>query len=308
MTNSGGITITTAKAAANMRHRGYIVYSTVAKDYRGDTVIEGQSSSGAGGLSDFGATLRLLLDNALPYGVGRGNLIIKQDGTLNLGGFNTTVNGLSGAGWVANLEGTGNTSGLTPTGTAAAPATLTVLGTLSPGESIGTLSFLQNASLLLDAGSTTSMEINAATLEHDAVVVGGGITYAGTLEVNNLAGTLAAGQSFPLFSAASSSGNFSSITPATPGEGLEWEFNPTSGTLSVVSTVVTPPTMQFVSTSTNTLVVSWEGSGFQLQAQTNSVGVGLSTNWGNYPGGTGSPVIVPIDPANGSVFLRLVSP
>jgi hypothetical protein len=309
MTNSGGITITTSKAAADMKHRGYIVYSTVAKDYLGDTVIEGKSSAGAGGLSDVGATLRVSLENALPHGPGRGNLIIQQDGTLNLGGFNTTVNGLSGAGWVANLLGTGNTRGSTPTGTAATPATLTVLGTLSPGESIGTLSFLQDAGLALDPGSMTVMDVNAQTLAHDLVVVGGDTTYAGTLEVNNVAGTLAAGQSFPLFSVSgSSTGNFSSISPATPGPNLAWEFNPSNGTLSVVSTAVAPPELQYAITPTNTFVVSWSGSGFHLQAQTNTVGVGLSTNWGDYPGGTASPVIVPINPANGSVFLRLVSP
>jgi len=53
--------------------------------------------------------------------------------------------------------------------------------------------------------------------------------------VSNIAGTLAGGQSFRLFSAAGFSGNFGSIVPAAPGPGLAWNFNPTNGTLSVLS-------------------------------------------------------------------------
>lgn len=51
---------------------------------------------------------------------------------------------------------------------------------------------------------------------------------------------------------------------------------------------------------------SWSG-GFKLQAQTNSLNVGLRTNWADYPGGGTSPVTVPIDAAQGTVFFRLIS-
>ena len=47
---------------------------------------------------------------------------------------------------------------------------------------------------------------------------------------------------------------------------------------------------------------------FKLQAQTNAVNVGISTNWSDYPGGGNSPVTVLIDAANGSVFFRLTTP
>jgi hypothetical protein len=49
---------------------------------------------------------------------------------------------------------------------------------------------------------------------------------------------------------------------------------------------------------------SWTGS-FKLQSQTNALNVGLSTNWYDYPGGGSSPVSVPIDSSNDSVFFRL---
>ncbi len=57
-----------------------------------------------------------------------------------------------------------------------------------------------------------------------------------------------------------------------------------------------------------TLEIAWSGTGFRLQAQTNGFGVGITTNWFDYPSGTNSPVTVPIDAANPSVFYRLVWP
>ena len=59
----------------------------------------------------------------------------------------------------------------------------------------------------------------------------------------------------------------------------------------------------------NLLDISWPVAGGRLQMQTNSPGVGLGTNWVTVPGSTTTNrVIVPIDPANGSVFYRLAIP
>jgi hypothetical protein len=57
----------------------------------------------------------------------------------------------------------------------------------------------------------------------------------------------------------------------------------------------------------NDLQFSWTGS-FKLQSQTNGFNVGISSNWADYPGGGASPVIVPIDATQATVFFRLVSP
>ncbi|MGA2748936.1 MAG: hypothetical protein ABSG59_09190 [Verrucomicrobiota bacterium] len=48
------------------------------------------------------------------------------------------------------------------------------------------------------------------------------------------------------------------------------------------------------------------GDSFKLQAQTNSISVGISTNWADYPGGGTSPVTVAIDGTTETVFFRLV--
>ncbi|MDB6017443.1 MAG: Glucose/sorbosone dehydrogenase-like protein [Pedosphaera sp.] len=59
----------------------------------------------------------------------------------------------------------------------------------------------------------------------------------------------------------------------------------------------------------NLLNISWPAAGGSLQTQTNSPGVGLGTNWVTVPGSTTTnSVVVPIDPASGSVFYRLAFP
>jgi len=54
------------------------------------------------------------------------------------------------------------------------------------------------------------------------------------------------------------------------------------------------------------LQLTWPaGSGLHLQAQTNSVAVGLSNNWVNTTGGTDGSYSVTPNPAKGAVFYRL---
>ena len=59
----------------------------------------------------------------------------------------------------------------------------------------------------------------------------------------------------------------------------------------------------------NTLDISWPIAGASLQIQTNTLSAGLGTNWVTLPGSTTTNrIIVPIDPANGTVFYRLAVP
>jgi hypothetical protein len=61
--------------------------------------------------------------------------------------------------------------------------------------------------------------------------------------------------------------------------------------------------------SGNLLDISWPVAGGRPQAQTNSPGVGVRTSWVTVPGSTTTNhVVVPIDPAKGSVFYRLAVP
>ena len=92
--------------------------------------------------------------------------------------------------------------------------------------------------------------------------------------------------------------------------GLWWsihEFN-VFGKIGTVST--TPPQLNF-SVSGGNLHLGWpaDHTGWRLEAQTNSAGAGLGTNWATVPGSTAANQIsIPIDVGNGSVFFRLIYP
>jgi len=71
------------------------------------------------------------------------------------------------------------------------------------------------------------------------------------------------------------------------------------------------PTPLGFATLGHQLQLNWpaDHTGWQLQAQTNRLAVGLGTNWVNVPGSDQTSLLaVPIDLANGSVFFRLVRP
>jgi hypothetical protein len=104
-----------------------------------------------------------------------------------------------------------------------------------------------------------------------------------------------------------------SVPSSSLGNGeLELTLTNAYGTNVTIVTLVSPvnPTpVPIVPIFTNdTLYLTWpaDHTGWQLQAQTNSVSVGISTNWVNVSGSTTTnQVVVPINPANGTVFYRI---
>ena len=98
----------------------------------------------------------------------------------------------------------------------------------------------------------------------------------GTLSVTNLAGTLAASDSFKLFTATAYQGAFSSISPATPGSGLAWDLTAlTNGVLKVMAGTGTPPLITSVTVSGTNIFMSGTnntgtgGGTFYVRASTN---------------------------------------
>jgi hypothetical protein len=93
---------------------------------------------------------------------------------------------------------------------------------------VGLLTVSGNATL----GGSALFKVNSTT--NDVLSVGGALTYGGTLTLTNLT-PLAGGRILKLFNAASYSGSFSSISPASPGPGLFWITNnlAVNGTITV---------------------------------------------------------------------------
>jgi hypothetical protein len=131
----------------------------------------------------------------------------------------------------------------------------------------------------------------------------GTLTYGGALSVTNVGATpLVAGDQFTLFSAPSAVGDFTSITPSEPGNGLAWDFNPASGVLSVVGAAA--PALTWTNLGGGVLEFTFDATS-KLVWQTNALSVGLRDNWVDYPGGDTSPVSVTNDPAIPATFFGL---
>ncbi|PWU11447.1 MAG: hypothetical protein C5B50_23310 [Verrucomicrobia bacterium] len=167
-------------------------------------------------------------------------------GTLKLTAANTytgatTVNSgtlsVSSAGSIAGsspVTVNGGTLALTNSKTIGGTLTVGAGGTLSTVDSaIGTITCSGNVGL----SGATKMELSKTVASADQIASSGTITLGGTLNVANLAGTLALGDTFTLFSG-TLAGSFSSTTlPATP-TGTTWDTSQLSaggnGTIKVV--------------------------------------------------------------------------
>jgi autotransporter-associated beta strand protein len=133
-----------------------------------------------------------------------------------------------------------------------------------------------------------------------------------TLTVTNLGPALQGGEVFQLFSQPVS--GFASVTLPAISSPLLWTNKlAVDGTLAVLGILVNTnaTNIAVVVSPGNTLALSWpaDHTGWQLQAQTNAPGAGLGPTWVDVANSSGTnQVSLPIDPANGSVFFRLIYP
>jgi len=243
-------------------------------------------------------------------------VIKRGSGQQILSGFNTYTGGttISNGALLVNGSVAGAVvarAGTTVGGGGAIGGVLTVDAgaTLAPGGSIGTLTL--GSSPVLNGAVLAEVDRNDGItfLADQVAVTGNPIAYAGTLVITNTGAPLQAGDTFTLFNASGYSGGFS-IVSQTPGQVITWNTaNLTvNGTISVATAVGAPITAV---KNGNNLDLAWPASaiGAQLQVQTNAITVGLGANWFVVPGSTGvNAVSLPIDPANPTVFLRLVYP
>jgi hypothetical protein len=150
-----------------------------------------------------------------------------------------------------------------------------------------------------------------------SISLSGAASFAGSLSVN-LNGFFwpAVGSSFNLLNYSVESGVlFTNTTLPAPGY-ITWQtnYNVTAFALSVVAHTATNTvsTNLYISTLNGTnILLQWPGdhTGWRIQAQTNPVTVGLTTNWVTIAGsGLTNQIGEPIGKTNGSVFFRMIYP
>jgi autotransporter-associated beta strand protein len=253
-----------------------------------------------GVIEDGSATMNVAKSDAGTWSLAGTNT---YDGATTVNAGTLSVTGLLGGAGAVSIASSGTLAG---SGLVMGPVTVQSGGTLAPGVGgIGTLTV--SNSLTLNSGSFALMELKRSPRTNDLVAGLSTVTYAGTLTVTNLGGTLLPGDSFKLFSATNYDSAFTQLNLPPLSSGLGWSNRlAVDGTLAV--TIVSPPALAWQTTLTNTVILSWPSyySGYHLQGQTNAAPRGLSTNWHDVAGGSTPPVIVRLNPAAGSVFFRLL--
>jgi autotransporter-associated beta strand protein len=242
-------------------------------------------------------------------------------GTLTLSGANTytgtttvsngalQVNGSLSSSSTVTVAG-GTLSGI---GTIGGAATLNAGATLSAGSnSVGILTFSGN--LTLNAASTNSFAVTSSGGVSNSVTVSGQLSPNGSLIKINSGTPLALG-TYTLFNYSSVNGSAFNATPV-------FDVSPVasasivdtgSGQINlVISSGPSGPGYITNSVSGNTLNLSWPtGQGWRLVSQTNNLLTGLDTNsaaWGTLPGASDGSAIITVDPAQPTVFYKLVYP
>jgi len=190
--------------------------------------------------------------------------------------------------------------------------------TLSPGitGALGTLS-VTNVGTLETLGGTTVMELNRGATPNSDRLLSYSNLFSGTLTVNNIGGTLLLGDTFTLFTSVTNKGTFAVTNLPALGSGLGWSNSlAINGKLTVIA-VTTVNTNAFVMTNSvsgNVLTLTWplDHTGYRLQVQTNGLATGLvpATNaWVTVPNSANvNTTNFIINPANGTVFYRLIYP
>jgi hypothetical protein len=160
-----------------------------------------------------------------------------------------------------SLSGNGNIGGA---------VTIQSGGTLSPGISSGAFTF--GSSLVLNSGSTTVVELDAASSTNGQINVAGTLSFGGNLTVANVAGTFAPGQSFKLFNAGSYGGTFAAVNLPALGTGLSWNTNELANGLLSIPPLPPPQITSLLAQTNSGFMISGTGTASQtytLQAATN---------------------------------------
>lgn len=188
----------------------------------------------------------------------------------------------------------------------------TVAGsTVNVGVPIGTL----NVSGSISLNGAVNMDLNRTNSQTADRLNAGSFSGTGTLNVANLGPDLVTGDTFQLFST-----NVPGLTVNLPVSNAlntiayAWtnriHIDGTIKVLSGASAINPTPTNIIYSASGGSLSLSWpNNAGWILQSQTNSVGVGLSTNWVDVAGSASiTSTNITLNATSPAVFYRLRLP
>lgn len=192
---------------------------------------------------------------------------------------------------------------------------VTASGMVSPGASVGTLTFSTNLTL----GGTTLMQVSrsGAQLTNDLILCNGTLTYGGTLVVTNTGSeAFVDGDTFQLFNSATNASAFSATNLPPLAEGFRWDTSGLgTGVVKVVYVGIGKPVFQSVAPGGLSMILSGTngvaGAPYYLLSTTNVL-MPIS-NWTRLltntygPGGSFSNS-VPIDPAEDARFFLLQTP
>lgn len=277
---------------------GGLIYKTGGT---GTMNITGNSPSFAGGgyFNDSIVTLSGTMNNALGIMLVSGRFNV--NGTL-LGNGVTNFAG-------SILAGSGTINGAVDAG-----------GTVLAG-SVGTAGTLTTGELNLQAGVTMTNDLGALTTPgsgiNDLIQVNGNLTMnANDIYINRIATNLANGTYTLMTYTGTFNGSLGTVTllgPAGPNVTLNHVTGSSPKRIELVVTggVNTTPINVGTTTAGNQMTLTWPSDhiGWRLQAQTNSLATGLATTWFNVAGSQlTNQVTVPLNPANPTVFYRLIYP
>jgi autotransporter-associated beta strand protein len=234
-TGTAGITLAAGGGTIDLNGNAVTFANSIGNNGGGSLVVKSSTAGGtltlqagnnySGNTTVTNATL--VANNASGSGAGSGNIFVQNAGVLSgNGAVSGSVNVLSGG-------------------------KLTV-GNTSDSLAVGN-------SLVLNAGSTTTLQIQHSPATNSSVSAVNAVTFGGALVVTNLAGTLTNGDAFPLFTANNFSGAFTSLTLPALATGLFWNTNLfyVSGTLAVATT--NPPLIATFATDGTTFSVNGSG-------------------------------------------------
>jgi hypothetical protein len=178
-------------------------------------------------------------------------------------------------------------------------------GAIATGTTTGVLAV--NTSFAINGAVNMRLNIGNAVNADEITATSFGINPAATLTVTNVGAAFAGGEVFHLFNHAVSFTGANIVLPVVSSPLSITNKLAIDGTIGVLSSInPNAPPIQF-SLSGSVLSLSWPTNlGWTLQAQTNTLDVGVSNNWFDVVGSAAvTSTNITVNPANGVVLYRL---